>query len=53
MTAAARDEPVHDQTYIPRQDDAEVIDFLSALRDRGGQPAGARPRLVGPDGQSV
>ena len=53
MTAAARDEPVHDQTYLPREDDAEIIDFLSALRDRSGQPAGARPRLVGPDGQSV
>src|SRR5580698_1068517 len=53
MTAAARNEPVHDQTYLPRQDDAEIIDFLSALRDRGGQPAGARPRLVGPDGRSV
>jgi excisionase family DNA binding protein len=53
MTAAARDEPVHDQTYLPREDEAEIIDFLSALRDRGGQPAGARPRLVGPDGQSV
>ena len=53
MTAAARDEPVHDQTYLPRQDDAEIVDFLSALRNRGGQPADARPRLVGPDGQSV
>jgi len=52
MTAAARNEPVHDETYLPRQDEAEIIDFLSALRDRGGQPA-ARPRLVGPDGQSV
>jgi hypothetical protein len=53
VTAAARDEPVHDETYLPREDDAEIIDFLSALRDRGGQPAGARPRLVGPDGRSV
>jgi excisionase family DNA binding protein len=53
VTAAARDEPVHDETYLPREDDAEIIDFLSALRDRGGQPAGARPRLVGPGGQSV
>ena len=53
MTAAARDEPVHDETYLPREDDAEIIDFLSALRDRGGQPADARPRLVGPGGQSV
>ena len=23
MTAAARDEPVHDETYLPREDDAE------------------------------
>ena len=53
ITAAARNEPVHDETYLPRQADAEIIDFLSALRDRGGQPAGARPRLVGPDGHSV
>ena len=45
--------PVHDETYLPRTDDAEIINFLSALRDRGGQPAGARPRLVGPDGRSV
>src|SRR5260370_12211525 len=50
---AARNEPVHDETYLPRQDEAEIIDFLSAMRDRGGQPVGARPRLVGPDGQSV
>ena len=53
MTAAARNEPVHDETYLPREDDAEIIDFLSALRDRSGQPASARPRLVGPDGQGV
>jgi excisionase family DNA binding protein len=52
MTAAGS-EPVADETYLPRTDDAEIIDFLSALRDRGGQPAGARPRLVGPDGRSV
>src|SRR5260370_40618447 len=30
-----------------------MVDFLRAVRERGGQPAGARPRLVGPDGQSV
>src|SRR5260370_11409424 len=50
---AARNEPVHDETYLPRQDEAEIIDFLGAPWDAGGEPAGARPRLVGPDGQSV
>jgi excisionase family DNA binding protein len=30
-----------------------IVDFLSALRDRGRQPADPRPRLTGPDGQSV
>ena len=53
MTATARSESLHDKTYLPREDDAEIIDFLSALRDRGRQPADVRPRLVGPDGESV
>jgi excisionase family DNA binding protein len=53
MTATARNEPVQDETYLPREDDAEIIDFLSALRDRGRQPADPRPRLTGPDGESV
>jgi excisionase family DNA binding protein len=53
MVAAARNEPVQDETYLPRKDDAEIVDFLSALRDRGRQPADPRPRLTGPDGQSV
>lgn len=44
---------IHDQTYLPRPGDAEIIDFLGALRDRGRQPADARPRLVGPDGRTV
>src|SRR5260370_40161628 len=30
-----------------------MVDFLRAVRDGGGQPVGAGPRLVGPDGQSV
>jgi excisionase family DNA binding protein len=53
MVATARNEPVQDETYLPREDDAEIVDFLSALRDRGRQPADPRPRLTGPDGQSV
>lgn len=53
MAATARNEPVEDETYLPREDDAEIVDFLSALRERGGQPADPRPRLTGPDGQSV
>jgi excisionase family DNA binding protein len=53
MAAAAENESLHDETYLPGKDAAEVIDFLAALRDRGRQPAGSRPRLTGPDGQSV
>lgn len=53
MAADARSEPVQDETYLPREDDAEIIDFLSALRERGRLPADAPPRLVGPDGHSV
>jgi excisionase family DNA binding protein len=37
----------------PPGPETDLEQRLSALRDRGGQPAGARPRLVGPDGQSV
>ncbi len=53
MAAPARNESLHDETYMPDEQSAEVIDFLSALRDRGQQPADPRPRLVGPDGASV
>jgi excisionase family DNA binding protein len=53
MAATARNEPVQDETYLPHEDAAEIIDFLSALQDRGRQSAAGRPRLVGPDGQSV
>lgn len=53
MAANAGNEPVQDETYLPGEDDAEVIDFLSALRERGRQPADPPPRLIGPDGQSV
>src|ERR1700685_4073861 len=53
MSTPARDESLQDETYLPQGDTAEVIDFLSALRARGGEPAGPRPRLTGPDGLSV
>jgi excisionase family DNA binding protein len=53
VAATARNEPVQDETYLPREDDAEIVDFLSALRDRGRLPADPRPRLTGTDGQSV
>jgi excisionase family DNA binding protein len=53
MAESARDELIADETYLPREEDAEIIDFLSALRERGCQPADPRPRLVGPDGASV
>jgi excisionase family DNA binding protein len=53
MAAPARDESLQDETYLPREDTAEIIDFLSALRVRGRETADPRPRLTGPDGRSV
>jgi excisionase family DNA binding protein len=53
MSTSARDESLQDETYLPREDTAEIIDFLSALRDRGREAADPRPRLTGPDGRSV
>lgn len=53
IAATARNESLHDETYLPRAENAEIIDFLSALRDKGRQPADPQPRLVGPDGTSV
>jgi excisionase family DNA binding protein len=53
MTTPASNEPLQDETYLPREDAAEIIDFLSALRDHGRQAAEPRPRLIGPDGRSV
>src|SRR6202035_6071600 len=50
---SARDESLQDETYLPRENTAEIIDFLSALRDRGQEAAHPRPRLTGPDGRSV
>jgi excisionase family DNA binding protein len=53
IVVAARNEAVQDETFLPREGDAEIIDFLSALHERGVQPADPRPRLTGPDGSSV
>jgi excisionase family DNA binding protein len=53
MAAPARDESLQDETYLPQEDTAEIIDFLGALRDRGREAADPRPRLTGPDGRSV
>lgn len=53
MAAPSRDESLQDETYLPREDTAEIIDFLSALRVRGRETADPRPRLTGPDGRSV
>jgi excisionase family DNA binding protein len=49
----AKNEPLQDETYLPREGAAEVIDFLSAMRDRGRDAADPRPRLTGPDGRSI
>src|SRR5262249_2186436 len=53
MASPASNEPLHEETYLPHEDTGEIIDFLSALRDRGRQAAEPRPRLTGPDGRSV
>src|SRR6185437_2144127 len=53
MAELAKDGSLQDETYFPREDTAEIIDFLSALRVRGRDTADPRPRLTGPDGQSV
>lgn len=53
MSTPARDESLQDETYLPQEDTAEVIDFLNALRVRGREAASPRPRLTGPDGRSV
>jgi excisionase family DNA binding protein len=53
MAVPARNAALNDETYLPGEDAAEIIDFLSALRDRGREPANPRPRLTGPDGRSV
>ena len=37
MTSPARSEPLHDETYLPREGVGEIIDFLTTLRNRGRQ----------------
>jgi excisionase family DNA binding protein len=53
VVTPARKDGLYDETYLPREEDAEVLDFLSALRTRGQVVADPRPRLTGPDGGSV
>lgn len=53
MGVLAKNESLQDVTYLPREDTAEIIDFLSALRVRGREAADPSPRLTGPDGRSV
>jgi len=53
MAVPTGNESLHDETYLPREDTAEIIDFLSALRDRSREAADPRPRLTGPDGRSA
>lgn len=53
MASPARNESLHDETYLPDEDAAEVIDFLSALGEHGREALSPRPRLTGPDGRSV
>ena len=35
MPAPARDGSLQDETYLPRENTAEIIDFLSTLQSRG------------------
>ncbi len=53
MSSPAQNQPLQDETYLPDEDAAEIIDFLSALRDRGRGAAESRARLTGPAGRSV
>lgn len=53
MVSSMPEQSMQDETYLPTEDAAEIIDFLSAMRTRGRQTATARPRLVRPDGHSV
>lgn len=53
MAMPAHAKPLRDETYLPREDTGEIIDFLSAMRDRGRDAAVPRARLTGPDGRSV
>jgi excisionase family DNA binding protein len=53
MSSPPPSQPLQDETYLPDEEAAEIIDFLSALRDRGRETAAPRARLIGPDGRSV
>src|ERR1700729_519920 len=53
MAVSARNESLQDETYLPQEGSAEIIDFLSVLQSRGRETADLRPRLTGPEGRSV
>src|SRR3984885_14767074 len=53
MAVPARDESLQDETYLPQEGSAEIIDFLDALQARGREAADRRPRLTGSEGRSV
>ena len=44
---------VEDRTYLPEGQVGQVVDFLAALRARGGHVAELPPRLTAADGTSV
>lgn len=45
--------PVEDRTYLPEGGARQVVDFLAALRARGGEVPQSLPRLVAADGTAV
>jgi excisionase family DNA binding protein len=53
MASPIPSQPLQDETYLPDEGAAGIIDFLGALRDRGREAAAPRARLIGPDGRSV
>ena len=54
MAPPALNQPLQDETYLPDQDAAEIIDFLCPpCRTAVGIRPSLAPRLTGPDGRSV
>src|ERR1700727_1681089 len=53
MAVAARGESLQDETYLPQEGSAEIIDFLDALQARGREAADRRPPLTSPEGRSA
>lgn len=53
MPSPAPSQPLRDETFLPDEGAAEIIDFLSSLKDHGRQAAEPRLRLTGQDGRGV